>query len=221
VTIDFSRRQSDLHESQLNLKLLAPFGLTNIPDLSTLSAGAYLRAKQPLPNDVLRLLDPGKYSLIVHPTSNGSAREWPIASFLELIDLLPDERFQIVLSGTAADATRLSDDIRHLPARVVNLQGNLSLDELISLIDACDGLIAASTGPLHIAAAMGRDAFGLYPPIRPMHPGRWAPIGPKARVFCASGPCSVCEGKPKECHCMAEIRVSEVLEQINQAAAEK
>jgi ADP-heptose:LPS heptosyltransferase len=41
-------------------------------------------------------------------------------------------------------------------------------------------LVAASTGPLHIASAVGIHAIGLYPSKRPMHPGRWMPLGGNA-----------------------------------------
>jgi heptosyltransferase III len=39
---------------------------------------------------------------------------------------------------------------------------------------------------LHIAAALGIRSIGLYTPQRPMHPGRWAPLGRDTRVLVAS-----------------------------------
>jgi ADP-heptose:LPS heptosyltransferase len=71
---------------------------------------------------------------------------------------------------------KLPFDLPH----VHNLTGKMSLDELIAFIGAADVLVAASTGPLHIAAACGIQAIGLYADRRPIHPGRWAPLGPKA-----------------------------------------
>jgi hypothetical protein len=47
--------------------------------------------------------------------------------------------------------------------------------------------------------------MGIYPPIRPMHPGRWAPIGAKAKVFVKEGECEDCR-KTGNCHCIREIR---------------
>jgi heptosyltransferase-3 len=60
---------------------------------------------------------------------------------------------------------------------VINLTGKLSLQQFIAFINHCDVLIAASTGPLHIASALGKKAIGLFAPMRPIHPGRWKPIG--------------------------------------------
>ena len=48
--------------------------------------------------------------------------------------------------------------------RVTDLTGQLSLSQLVELIAHCDGLVAASTGPLHLAAAFGIRAVGLYAP---------------------------------------------------------
>jgi heptosyltransferase-3 len=57
------------------------------------------------------------------------------------------------------------------------------LDELIAFIFNADGLLASGTGPLHLAAASGIHALGLFPPSRPIHPGRWAPLGKKAEYL--------------------------------------
>jgi ADP-heptose:LPS heptosyltransferase len=53
------------------------------------------------------------------------------------------------------------------------------------VLAAADGVVAASTGPLHLAALAGTRALGLFSPQRPIHPGRWAPIGPHADVVVA------------------------------------
>ena len=39
----------------------------------------------------------------------------------------------------------------------------------------------------------GINAIGLYPPIKPMHPGRWAPIGAKAKYFVKDIQCKECK----------------------------
>ncbi|MFM7105313.1 MAG: glycosyltransferase family 9 protein, partial [Flavobacteriales bacterium] len=61
-----------------------------------------------------------------------------------------------------------------------------SLDELIQFIGQCQGFVACSTGPMHIAAALGIPTVGLFSPHRPIHPGRWAPLGPNAHYLCAT-----------------------------------
>jgi ADP-heptose:LPS heptosyltransferase len=85
----------------------------------------------------------------------------------------------------------------------------MSLNQLIAFIDYSDALVAASTGPLHIAAALGKVAIGIYPPIKPMHPGRWAPVGKKATYLVLDKNCSDCKNEGL-CHCMSEIKPHQV-----------
>jgi ADP-heptose:LPS heptosyltransferase len=67
-------------------------------------------------------------------------------------------------------------------------------------------LVAGSTGPLHLAAALGRHALGLYPPIRPMHPGRWGPLGAHAGFMVFDKPnCEDCRTQPAACTCIRAI----------------
>src|SRR5690606_29135082 len=70
--------------------------------------------------------------------------------------------------------------------RVVDISGMMNLSQFLAFIQQSDGLLACSTGPLHLAAALGKAAIGLYPPERPVHPGRWAPLGKNAKVLVAA-----------------------------------
>ncbi|MCB0778620.1 MAG: hypothetical protein KDC03_03595, partial [Flavobacteriales bacterium] len=82
-------------------------------------------------------------------------------------------------------------------------------DQLIALIGASDALVAASTGPLHIAAASGKRAIGLFAPRRPIHPGRWAPLGPDAHALVHDPDCPTCaSGRP--CDCITRIGPEQV-----------
>ena len=95
----------------------------------------------------------------------------------------------------------------------VNLTGKLSLQQFIAFISHCDALIAASTGPLHIASALGKKAIGLFSPMRPIHPGRWKPIGVNAHYLVLDKECTDCK-KNKDCHCIREIPTTEVIKVI-------
>lgn len=202
--VRLSRRRSELHESQLNIRLIE--GITGKLNIGTDKIpGLYgLNRIEPLKEDLLQLIDRNKYNLILHPGSMGSAREWGIDNFIKLIDILPEEEFNIFISGTSADAEALrgSHILEH--AKITDITGKMSLGQFLAFISLCDGLIAASTGPLHLAAALGIRAVGIYPPIRPMHPGRWAPVGEKAVFLVKEGTCNECKDG-KACRCMQEI----------------
>jgi ADP-heptose:LPS heptosyltransferase len=75
--------------------------------------------------------------------------------------------------------------------------------------------VAGSTGPLHLAAALGRHALGLYPPIKPMHPGRWAPVGLHAGFMVFDRPnCEDCRRQPAACTCIRAIEAAAVAARV-------
>lgn len=180
--VNFSRKNSNLHEAELNLKLLQPFKIKVLAkeDLANLMA---FNPVEPLPSNIEALLQPNKFNLVLHPLSNGSGKNWGLANFGKLIELLPPEKFNLFITGTKAEGEQLTDFLQQYNTRITPLTGQLTLGQLITFISKANGLVAASTGPLHIAAITGINAVGLYPTQRPMHPGRWQPLGPKVKVF--------------------------------------
>ena len=68
-------------------------------------------------------------------------------------------------------------------------------------------------GVLHLAAALGKFALGLYSPMKPIHPGRWMPIGKNANYLVVKKNCSDCR-RSKECKCVNEITVRQVKERL-------
>ena len=201
--LNFSRKKSDLHEAQLNTKLLKPLGIDrNFSPADLVDYYGFSRVKD-LDEKFKNLLSKDKFNLILHTKSKGSAREWGLENFKKLIQILPKDKYQIFLSGTEEEGLLfrehlLGDD------HVVDISGTMNLQEFVSFINSADGLIAASTGPLHIAAALGKRALGIYPPIRPMHPGRWKPIGKNADYLVKEKECSDCRSGGA-CHCMLEL----------------
>ncbi|MBP6217338.1 MAG: glycosyltransferase family 9 protein [Oligoflexales bacterium] len=203
------RRQSPHHEGRLNLELLR--GLDKKIDASQLDQ-IWTRLKQEtflLRKTRFREKNSSKYKVILHPYSLGSAREWPEAHFLQLIELLPAQSFEIFISGTKEDKKRAGNFDAKLPSHVHNVMGTMTLTEFINFIQHSDALVACSTGPLHIAAASGICAVGLYPPLKPIDPDRWAPIGDNAHFIVKKSTCSECSFPPR-CLCMEGISPEQV-----------
>ena len=210
---NFTRKNSELHEAQLNFKLLEPLGISTIPEIDEMKDQFDLGNTQPLSSDLLSLIDKGKINLILHPGSRGSAVDWNLRNFSELIRILPSDKFKIFLTGTENEHAQIQSLLLKDSA-ATDLSGKLSLAELISFIRHCDALVAASTGPLHLAAVLGKLAIGLYPSVRPLHPGRWAPIGKKVKVLVAQKHCSNC-GKGTFCDCLSSIQPQEVADVLS------
>ncbi len=189
--VRFSRKKSNLHEAQLNIKLLKPFKIKAIPKVKELPQ--YYGLKQPyLPpekkmidyyNEKINiddLLDNNRINLLIHPKSGGSAVEWGTKNFGALLDLLDENKYKLFLTGTKAEGEILKDFVSLYSDKLIDVAGVFTLEQFIYFISRTDGIVAASTGPLHIAAAFGKFALGLFAPNRPIHPQRWAPIGKNA-----------------------------------------
>lgn len=210
--IKLTRRRSPYHETQLNLKLIKPLGARRHYALNEIIPYFGLSRIKPLPKAFKQLIDNSKFNLILHPKSKGSAREWDPGHFSKLIEILPKDKFQVFLTGTEAEGIQIRPFLeKHKD--LIDLTGKMNLDELITFVSSVEGIVAASTGPLHIGAALGKTAIGIYPPIRPMHPGRWAPVGEKASYLVADKKCSKCR-KETHCACMQEISPERVLNKL-------
>lgn len=214
--VNFSRKRSDLHESQLNIKLLKAIGHKNHYTISALSDIDYLKDIPNTSEFLQSIIDKDKINVIFHPLSKGSAREWRPHKYIELANMLSENKYNIIFTGTKVEGDIFAQYLNKISRSYHNLAGKCSLGELIQIINSADALVASSTGPLHLAAIMGKVAIGIYPPIRPMHPGRWSPIGKNVHLLCAEKTCNSCR-KTTYCHCVNLLepkQVEEILENV-------
>lgn len=211
--ISLSRKNSDLHESQLNIKLLCFLDIPTEIKLDEIKSLYSFTKAEPLSEDWLKQIDKTKTNVILHPKSKGSAREWGLENFSELINSLPENKFKIFISGTKEEG-ELCKALFEKHKNVTDLTGKLNLKQFISFINNADALVAASTGPLHIASALGKKAIGLFAPMRPIHPGRWKPVGEKTKYLVLDKDCSDCR-KTKDCHCIREIKSKQIVDLLS------
>lgn len=213
----FSRSNSDLHEAQLNVKLLQPLGIRFVPLLRELIPYFGLTRIEPLGDDLAALLADDRLNVIVHPTTSGHAKRWKLESYGRLIESLPEDRYRIFITGTGEDAELIGDGLPFERTNVTSLLGRLTLGELFGFVSRADALVSASTGPLHIAAALGKCAIGIFTAKRIAHPGRFAPIGRDAHALVYDPNCKKClDGL--DCDCLEDVPPDAVVEILEAAA---
>ena len=199
-----SRARSTHHEAYLNLLLLSRLLQLPVPSEADLKQHLVTWSGLRPPNP-----SPDNRTLVLHPYSRGNGREWPIAHFAELAQRMLDDGWQPVLGGTAADAQAFAQHQHLFPAACENLMGHDSLAQYMQRIGHAAGLVAGSTGPLHIASAMGRSSVGIYAPKRLINTQRWGAIGPASTNLQLPGPCDkACSNN--DCHCMRAIEPHQV-----------
>lgn len=208
----FTRKKSDLHESQLNFELLRPVGLTEIPSIESIIE--YTKLFNPpsleLPSSISEKLNRSAKSIILHPKSQGSAVEWPLGKYSQLAIELEKKGYSVFFTGTEKEGETFRPQIT-FTENIIDTSGKLTLSELILFISKCDGLVACSTGPLHIAGFLNIKTIGLFSPRRPIHPGRWKALGSNVHIIVNDENCEVCK-KGKSCDCIEKISVDKVLE---------
>ena len=207
--INFTRKKSNNHEAQLNFHLLEPFGYSKLPTWQELNTNLnYFQSNEIiLPTE----LQSDKRKIILHARSQGSAIEWPIDKYAALSKLLEEEGFAVYFTGTEKEGAEIRKNIQ-FSENIFDTTGKFSLDELISFIELSYFLVACSTGPLHIAGSLNKPCLGLFTPKKPMHPGRWQPLGNNSSTITAYSECK-CANK-KKCTCLADISVTTVFNQI-------
>ena len=207
--VHFSRKRSTLHEAQLNIKLLEPFGIPMPDDVSELIPCLGLNA--PAPSErVLALLRRDRRRVILHPLL-GSGVGWGLPNYAALMRSLDPSIWQVIITGTKAEAERYRAALPLTLPHVVDAGGELDLEELMMLIGCCEAMVAASTGPLHIAAALGRRAIGFFSIRRPIFPARWAPLGMDAHALVNDPQCIQCAAG-RSCECITRIPVARAME---------
>ena len=211
--VDFSRLRSTLHESQLNFKLLKPFKLNRDISMNELIPFYGLHDSE---FDFSSLIRNDKFNIIIHPKSKGHGREWGLENYFQLINQLPEAEFSVFITGLKEEEDFIKNELPQLLAmpRVTNMMGKLTLAELNSFISQADGLVASGTGVLHLASALGKFTVGLFPPIKPIHPGRWGPVGLNATYLVNDIDCNQCKGGT-QCACMKAIAVKQVKQRLD------
>ncbi|SEO20803.1 ADP-heptose:LPS heptosyltransferase [Duganella sp. CF517] len=212
--INISAKKTPLHEAQLSFKLLLPLGIDFVPTLEQVwKLYGLTTPRHPAADAVLAA--PG-FKLILHPKSNGNGREWPLEHYTTLARMLGAAGgVRVLVTGSPAEGELLAEQAPALLAlpNVENMCGRLDLEGFTALIGGCDGLIASGTGPLHLAAALGRPVVGLFPPLKPIDPSRWAAVGPRAHNLVTAQPCGHC-ADPARCTCMLAIAPQQVFDLV-------
>ncbi len=155
---------------------------------------------------VQKLLPAGAKYAVLLPGTNWATKRWPVEKFPRLVAPLR-QRFglEVVVAG--------GPDVEELAVRIPearNLVGRTDLRQLVALLDRADLVIANDSGPMHIAAALGRPLVTMYGPTNPVRTG---PYGRDDSVVRLDIPCSPCYSRRcSHQSCLQWLEVEPVLE---------
>ncbi|MFI5890098.1 HAD-IIIA family hydrolase [Actinoplanes sp. NPDC051513] len=155
--------------------------------------------------------------VVVHPGAAAEARACPPGTLRRVVDALAAAGHEVLVSAGPGEDLLAAQVAGDAAARVAPP----SLEAMAGLLAGASCLVAANTGPAHLAAAVGAPIVSLYAPTVPF--GRWGPYRvPVVRLGVPDAPCrdtraSACAvpGHP----CLSTIDPAEVLAAVTQLGA--
>ncbi|MDP3583441.1 MAG: glycosyltransferase family 9 protein [Ignavibacteria bacterium] len=208
------RKYGERHELEYNVRLLQQFEINEDVNPDNVEFG--IQVDHPTNEKVKDKLislgwDGEKKLVVIHPGSGGSAIDLPKEKMKLLVKNISDETDSVlIITGSQAEEELCNSYV--VSKEVINTAGMFNLEELIALISNTNILIANSTGPIHIASALGKNVVGFYPKFAAVSPKRWGPYTSKAKIFqptVCDGECS--RDKCQKLNCMNSIEIDKVL----------
>ena len=117
----------------------------------------------------------GKVFVLLCPGAGWGAKQWPAARYAELALALHAKGFQVLVNGGSAEGDGVEAVTAASGARAVRCD----LGQLIALSRRAALVVGGDTGPVHLAAALGRPVVALFGPTDPLRNG---PDFPGARL---------------------------------------
>jgi|JI10StandDraft_1071094.scaffolds.fasta_scaffold132001_2 heptosyltransferase-1 len=203
---------SAVHVLDKNLALLAALGIDAIGRRDfPLPPRAREAARVDRELAVLGLERP----VLLHPGGGWSSKLWPPELYGELASRLARRGIPTLVSW--------GPDELGLAERVVAASGGTAIPcfacgllEFAALAGRARAIVAADTGPLHLACAVGLPAVALFGPTDPARNGPWNPAD---RVLSRRPPCFPCHRR--ECATHRGVLGSLPAEEVEQALLER
>jgi len=161
--------------------------------------------------------EPERPVVALAPGAVGPSKRWPVASYAELARRLAAEGNSVWVIGGPGEkalATEIApagqDDVRDLTGA--------DLRNAVLALAAANAAVSNDSGLLHVAAALGTPAIGIFGPTSPWH---WAPLNPIAAVIetaseLACRPCHKPVCRLRHHRCMRDISVDHIAKVVRE-----
>ncbi len=212
------------HVTRVFLSLLEAVGLRPDGECAIARLQASTEERRSMQRKLgLSVPGPGVVCINVNAGATSLDRRWRPRRFVELAEQLVREEpsRRIFFIGSAEERRYVDETLSNAGAEAsafYNCSGDLSVGELIALLERSSFLVTNDSGPMHIAAAVGTPVVAIFGPESPVFYG---PVGRSAACYKAL-PCSPClnvySAKQFECpygtRCMEEVTTNDVLHSI-------
>ncbi len=140
------------------------------------------------------LLDEGLGPILAHPGSGALIKLWPPVLWGRALEQLAGETgAPLVVAGSRGEAALVAEVARTIggTARVHTFAEDVSLGRYAALLERARLVLGVDSGPLHLAAALGRPSVRLHGPSDAAVFGPWGMAGLHG-VVASHLPCAPC-----------------------------
>ncbi len=142
--------------------------------------------------------------IAINPGARWTNKRWPPEYFAALVQRLAAQNLltRFVILGGKTDEALGKIVTRSEPERCLDLTGKTSLMEMIEWVRLSEFIVTNDTGPMHVAAALGKPVVAIFGPTNPQRTGAYGQIDRSLRVQLPCSPClkdSCSYDKPMEC----------------------
>lgn len=156
-----------------NLRLCESLGV--MADEHDLSIYVPLEVREHVDRFFDESFDGGKQVITVHIPVDRPEKQWPLASYAQLADMLiADGRFEVLLTWGPGQLQTVIDTVEHMRRKPVIAPESPDLKHLAWMLYNSHLYFGGDTGPMHIAAAMETPViavFGGTNPAQHLPPG--------------------------------------------------
>jgi heptosyltransferase-1 len=186
-------RPSSRHVVDMNLDLAA-------------AAGARRRVVEfALPRGVAEGPLPDRPFVLASPKAGWGSKQWPLERYSGLARRLGEQyRVPLVVNG----APSAEAELRSIEGAHVHISG---IPGLIDATRRAMAVVGVDSGPLHLAAALGKPGVAIFGPTDPARNG---PYGGSMEVIRASGAETTYQRGPGSAASMREITVDDVVRKL-------
>jgi len=198
------------HVIERNLSLLVPLGLRQraafefpLPPLD----GFEPRRPESI------AAQPWERIVVLHPGGGWTSKLWPVERWAELASALAARGWTGLVSWGPGEELLAREVVERSASAAVAADAT-GLLQLAALARRAAALIAADTGPLHLACAAGARVVGLYGPTDPARNGPWSD---RSAIVSRRPPCAPCHRRRCSRHAgiLAAIPVPEVIDAVD------
>lgn len=158
-----------------------------------------------------------EHLVTVAPGSVGLSKQWFVSRYAEIVKLVKEKNFRVVLVGAAHDRPSCEEVARLSDVSPVNLAGETSLSTLYFLFQKSRLFLGNDSGAGHLAAAAGVPVVILAGAGDPDEISPWTEKKTVLfkKIFCS--PCyqNVCHRKDHPLECLDLIGSDEVWRAVN------